>query len=173
MVRYFIALILLTASFHLRAQVPLLYKEVAKARQVPEAILYTLAFGESKIQLQSGTIRPWPWTLNVKGQPYYYATRTEACQALKRKLQHTELIDIGLTQLNWYWQKSHFSSPCEVFEPIVNLNHAAKILLEGKAKYGSWVKAAGYFHRPAGGLPARRYEATFATHLEQLRRATL
>ncbi|HBC3474130.1 TPA: hypothetical protein KDY89_004242 [Vibrio parahaemolyticus] len=148
--------------------IPSLYQRVAKDYGVPPSVLYSLALGESKVQLKSGVVRPWPWTLNVKGKPYFYASYDDACLALKGFLTRTELVDIGLTQHNWRWQKQHFHSPCDAFNPRLNLAHAAKLLNEGKRKRGTWVAAAGYFHRPAGGAPALRYEATFRRHLHQL-----
>ncbi|WP_390240572.1 hypothetical protein [Vibrio sp. R78045] len=162
-----VALMMSLWCFSAQAAIPPLYQKVAAQHGIPASVLYSLALGESKTQLQSGAVRPWPWTLNVKGQSYFYATYPEACQALHGFLKHTQMVDIGLTQQNWRWQKDHFNRPCEVFDPTVNLNHAAVLLNEGMRKHGSWVKAAGYFHRPGGGEPARRYEATFARHLQQ------
>ena len=170
MVHYFIAIILMLWGAMASAAVPPLYQSIAQQWQVPPNVLYALAIGESQTQLKNGQVRPWPWTLNVNGKPYYYADRARACQALTGFLHQTELIDIGLTQHNWRWQKDHFTSPCSVFDPVVNLNHAARLLQEGKAQHGNWVKAAGYFHRPAGGQIARRYEARFAVHLASLQR---
>ena len=160
------ALILWVWCFSVQAGIPPLYQKVAAQHDIPASVLYALALGESQTQLQSGTVRPWPWTLNVNGQSYFYASYSEACQALHAFLKRTQMVDIGLTQQNWRWQKDHFTRPCEVFDPTVNLNHAA-LLNEGMRKHRSWVKAAGYFHRPGGGEPARRYEASFAQHLQQ------
>lgn len=165
--RCFAALIALVSSLAWGNDIPALYQQVAKAHRIPDSVLYSLALGESQVRLQSGLVRPWPWTLNVKGKPYFYPNFEQACQALNGFLKQTELIDIGLTQHNWYWQKQHFAKPCDVFWPERNLHHASKLLLEGYAKYQDWVKAAGYFHRPAGGLPAKRYKATFAALLNQ------
>ncbi len=159
-------LALCTASA--QANIPPLYQRVAQKHGIPAKVLYSLALGESKARLTSGQVRPWPWTLNVRGKPYFYASYDEACRALHRFMTQTHLVDIGLTQHNWRWQKAHFSSPCAVFDPVANLNHAATLLLEGKRKHGNWVNAAGYFHRPAGGPKARRYEAIFIAHLKQL-----
>lgn len=168
MVRYCATLMLLWCIPSLGADIPPLYQDIANTHHVPASVLYSLALGESKVTLKSGAIRPWPWTLNVKGKPYFYASYEKACQALTGFLKRTEMVDIGLTQHNWRWQKRYFNAPCDAFMPRLNLSHAAKLLQEGKRKRGSWVAAAGYFHRPAGGAPARRYEVTFARHLRQL-----
>ena len=167
MVRYCLALMLCLAGGSVQAAIPPLYQDVATRHHIPASVLYALALGESKTKLESGAVRPWPWTLNVKGKPYYYASFDQACQALQSFLKRTQMVDIGLTQHNWRWQKDHFKAPCDAFDPWLNLNHAAVLLNEGKRKHGNWVKAAGYFHRPADGAPARRYEATFARHLKQ------
>ena len=36
-------------------------------------MLYSVALTESKVLLR-GEYVPWPWTLNVAGKSYYYAT---------------------------------------------------------------------------------------------------
>jgi len=164
MVRYLFAVMLFLSP--LAQAIPPLYKEVAAHHRMPSEVLYSLALTESQVRLQNGEVRPWPWTLNVKGKPYFYDSRAKACDALTQFLASTQSIDIGLTQHNWYWQKSFFESPCAAFEPEDNLHHAARILQEGMRKHGSWVKAAGHFHRPAGGELARRYESRFVTNLE-------
>nr|AEY78198.1 hypothetical protein [Aliivibrio fischeri] len=168
MVRYLLTVLLMLWMGSVRASVPPLYQSIAYQWGIPPEVLYALALGESQTRLKNGQIRPWPWTLNVKGTPYYYADKGAACQALTGFLRQTEIIDIGLTQHNWRWQKDHFDSPCSVFDPVVNLNHAARLLREGNQQHGNWVKAAGYFHRPAGGQIARRYEMKFAAHLKRL-----
>lgn len=144
-------------SGHVSASIPSLYVTVAVAEDIPAKVLYNLAITESKATLTNGVVRPWPWTLNVKGRPYYFQTRQEACQSLTKLLTQTALVDIGLTQLNWRYQGDHFDKPCDVFEPLANLTHAARLLKQGKRIRGTWVKAAGWFHRPAGGAPAERY----------------
>ncbi|PSU45807.1 hypothetical protein C9J12_21195 [Photobacterium frigidiphilum] len=149
------------------AFIPSLYVTVAVTEDLPAKELYILAITESKVMLTNGVVRPWPWTLNVKGQSYYYQTRQEACQSLTSFLTQTALVDIGLTQLNWRYQGDHFDKPCDVFEPLANLTHAARLLKQGKRLRGSWVKAAGWFHRPAGGAPAERYMNNYVTNYKR------
>ncbi|WP_318419546.1 lysozyme family protein [Photobacterium leiognathi] len=150
------------------AGIPPLYTQVAQQHGVPPSVLYSLALTESNKRLDNGNVRPWPWTLNVKGRSYYYATRTEACRALNRFLTTTRIVDIGLTQQNWRYQGDHFSSPCAVFEPVDNLTHAARLLREGYRVHGSWVGAAGWFHRPAGGALAEKYKRHFLSHYRKV-----
>lgn len=150
------------------AGIPPLYIQVAHQHGVPPGVLYSLALTESNKLLDNGNVRPWPWTLNVEGKSYYYATRAEACIALNRFLITTRIVDIGLTQQNWRYQGVHFSSPCAVFEPVDNLTHAARLLREGYRVHGSWVGAAGWFHRPAGGPLAEKYKRHFLSHYRKV-----
>lgn len=156
-------------SFPVFADIPPLYVDVALQQGVPPNVLYSLALTESKKRLDNGKLRPWPWTLNVKGKSYFYTTRTEACRALNRFLTTTRIVDIGLTQQNWRYQGDHFSSPCAVFDPVDNLTHAARLLREGYRVHGSWVGAAGWFHRPAGGRLAEKYKAHFVSNYRTVR----
>lgn len=142
---------------------PPAYQRAALQGGIPPAVLYAIAKVESNFKIKIGTY-PWPWTLNIKGQGYFFATRAEACAAaLKGLQQHGKYgVDIGLTQQNWGWVGSqHYAHPCDALSPNDNLYTAALELRKCYEKEGDWVKAAGCYHRPAGGEPARRYRAVF------------
>lgn len=141
--------------------IPPLYAEIAVREGIPPKVLYSIALTESQKRLDNGNVRPWPWTLNVQGKGYYFDSEQQACQALTRWLSVTNNIDIGLTQQNWRWQGEHFSSPCEVLNPHINLSHAARLLKSGYERRGNWLDAAGWYHRPAGGKPAQQYQSRF------------
>ena len=147
-----------------RLFIPSLYVQVARDAHIPAKVLYSLAVTESKTTLSNGWVRPWPWTLNVKGKGYYFQSKRLACQALTLHLATTSLIDIGLTQLNWRYQKQHFNQPCDALEPKANLQHAAMLLKQGMRRHGNWAEAAGYFHRPAGGALAVKYQRHFVSN---------
>lgn len=158
--------------------VPPAYTTAARANDVPPVMLYALALTESGTGLPHGR-RPWPWTLNIAGDGERYRTRAAACQALQAALHDTLVIDVGLGQLNVRWQRDlfgdggRFDQPCQALNPYANLDAAAAILREGFEKRGSWIEAAGYYHRPAGGAPAARYRAAFRNEMERLRRGAL
>ncbi|WP_394230507.1 hypothetical protein [Shewanella colwelliana] len=149
--------------------IPPLYVEVANEHNIPAKVLYGLALTESQKRLTNGKIRPWPWTLNVKGKAYFYDSSIKACQALTRFLTITTVIDIGLTQQNWRYQHKHFSSPCEALAPRANLAHAATLLNQGYRVHGTWLGAAGWFHRPAGGALAEKYKTNFVNNYRTIR----
>ncbi|MCR2507025.1 transglycosylase SLT domain-containing protein, partial [Salmonella enterica] len=115
--------------------------------------------------------RPWPWTINVAGKGYRYASRLEAWRALQVFMSRYSLkrIDVGLAQVNLGWNGHHFVSTWAAFDPYTNLNAAASILREcWERKPGSWLDAAGCYHHPAGGQAAARYKTIVKRHLARL-----
>lgn len=91
--------------------VPEGYYQVAQAENVPAEALYSLALTESSRKLAHG-IRPWPWTINVAGKGYRYASRNEAYQALLGFMRRYPLkrIDVGIAQVNLGWNGHYFTS---------------------------------------------------------------
>ncbi|HFX2226669.1 lytic transglycosylase domain-containing protein [Pseudomonas aeruginosa] len=156
---------------------PPAYKQIALPKGVPAEVLYSVALTESKVLLR-GEYVPWPWTLNVAGKSYYYATRTAACTALLAaiNLYGAKSVDSGLGQVNIGWNGHRFSSPCESLDPYKNLDATSDILIEQRdALYASapgrpvdWIQVAGRYHRPAGGAPAAKYRRTVSRHLSQV-----
>lgn len=150
--------------------VPSGYQRVALQHGVPAESLYSLALAESSRQLSHGT-RPWPWTINVAGKGYRYESRQAAWQALQQFMKSHPLkrIDVGIAQVNLGWNGHRFSSTWDAFDPYINLNAAARILREcWERNPGSWLKAAGCYHHPAGGKPAARYRQIVSQKLASL-----
>lgn len=149
---------------------PPAYQVAAHPAGVPSELLYAVAKTESNAKLRIGYF-PWPWTLNVKGRSMYFNTREEAClAALDGISQHGERgVDIGLTQQNWgYVGKDWFTHPCDALNPYDNLQAAAKQIRRYYDDAGDWLTAAGRYHRPAGGEPAKRYRAAVRKRLQQI-----
>lgn len=150
--------------------VPEGYQRIAQVHHVPPESLYSLALTESSTRLPRGE-RPWPWTINVAGRGYRYATRLEAWRALQVSMRHTprKHIDVGIAQVNLGWNGRYFTSTWEAFDPYVNLSVAADILRRcWDARPGSWLAAAGCYHHPARGQPAATYSAIVARKLGQI-----
>jgi hypothetical protein len=167
--RLSLLLLALLGSAQARELPPPAYLRIAKQADIPAELLYAVALQESALPLR-GQLRPWPWTLNVAGQPLRFANQQAACQALHQALATTPAtrIDIGLAQINWGYHGQRFTSPCAALEPIGNLRVAAQLLREQHRRSGDWLRAAGRYHRPAGGTPAARYRDGVARHLARL-----
>ncbi|EXU75300.1 lytic transglycosylase [Erwinia mallotivora] len=150
--------------------VPEAYRQIAAAEGVPAESLYSLAMAESTRKTAWGS-KPWPWTINVAGRGYHYETREEAFNALLGFIQRWPLknIDVGIAQVNLGWNGHFFPSFRDAFDPLLNLHAAARILRACyDARPGSWIRAAGCYHHPAGGRAASVYMAIVSRKLNQL-----
>lgn len=125
------------------------YETVAAYVGVPPKMLYAIAMTESGFYDQ-GESAPWPWTLNVEGNAKRYPDRKSMFDGLMSSLRSGQTrVDIGLMQVNWYWQFDRIDSPWTITDPIVNLKVGAAILRHHFLESGDWWEAAGRYHRPA------------------------
>ncbi|MBT2298201.1 MULTISPECIES: lytic transglycosylase [Pseudomonas] len=164
-----LALMLTALTVQANELPPPAYQLAAQDADIPSTVLFAITLQESGIRAR-GRLLPWPWTLNIAGTPYRFATRPEACQALLEALSHHDAkrVDVGLGQTNLGYHGQRFASPCDALDPYRNLAVTAELLREHHAATGDWVLAAGRYHRPAGGAPAARYRAGFSQQLERL-----
>lgn len=151
---------------------PPAYQLAAQRAGIPSTVLYAVALQESAIR-RSGRLVPWPWTLNVAGQPRRFATRAEACTALRQAMRSTPhtRIDAGLGQINLGYHRQRVGSACELLDPYRNLALAAEILRGQHTPGADWLRAIGRYHRPAGGEAAARYSRSVSRHLARVQGA--
>ena len=126
---------------------PVAYVVVARAANVPADILYAVALAESG-RSYKGVLLPWPWTLNVEGQGIFCESQGEAIVLATEAINRKELVDIGLTQVNWYWHQQRFSRVDDALVPMLNLKAGAAILREQYEVSGDWWQAVGRYHDP-------------------------
>ena len=90
----------------------------------------------------------WPWTVNVKGKGYYYASKEDAIRAVEKfQKQGIESIDVGCMQINLKYHGDAFSSIEEAIDPSKNVKYSAKFLRSLYSLHGqSWKKAAKRYH---------------------------
>ncbi|ABI58388.1 transglycosylase SLT domain-containing protein [Nitrosomonas eutropha] len=160
---------LLTSHGYAQEVPPPAYQLAAQRVGIPSTVLFAVALQESGIR-RDNRIIPWPWSLNVAGQSYRYATRAEACTALLQTLREAAptRVDVGLAQINLGYQKHRYNRPCDLLDPYANLAIAAAILLEQYKPGEDWLLAMGRYHRPAGGEPAARYRRSVSRHLNRV-----
>lgn len=145
---------------------PPAYQLAAHEANIPSAVLYAIALQESGAILRGRRI-PWPWTLNVAGQPHRFQTRSAACAHLQSALLEVSAtrIDVGLGQINVGYHAHRVARPCDLLDPYRNLSIAAVILSEQHTPGADWLLTIGRYHRPAGGAPAARYRSDVYQHL--------
>ena len=153
--------------------VPTGYQAVATAFGVPHTLLYAVALTESGRQLDTQVIhRPWPWTLNISGQGYYYSSRIQAWQGLKQALDNGKTsIDIGLMQVNWRYHQERLGSPWQALDPYHNLRVGAAILQDCYKTRQDWWASVGCYHAPANPQRADRYRQRVLARWQGIERA--
>ncbi|MCI5634716.1 MAG: transglycosylase SLT domain-containing protein [Alphaproteobacteria bacterium] len=108
----------------------------------------------------------WPWTVNVKGKGYYFASREDAVRAVKKfQAQGIESIDVGCMQINLKYHGEAFNSVDEAIDPSNNVKYSAKFLRTLYSKHGqNWKKAAKRYHSgnpEKGEAYTKRLESRF------------
>lgn len=138
--------------------VPKLFQTIAAEYRVPPKILYAISMVESGRLNRYGRLSPWPWTLNIEGEPRYYNTRQAAWFALESlTAMGVDKIDVGLMQINWRYHSQLLTTPWDALDPTTNIKAAAKLLRGHYDKTGNWTAAAGKYHAPNAPSRAIRY----------------
>lgn len=138
------------------------YHAAWRATGVHPALLRAIALTESG---RDGA--PWPWTLNVAGRGFYFATREDAFRAAAWLLGHgIRNFDVGLMQINWHYNGWRFASLWEALAPDANVRIAAEILRENREAAGSWARAVMWYHSRASERRGQAYLARFLRHFE-------
>ncbi len=115
---------------------------------IPVHLLAAIASTESgRFHKALGLNLPWPWTINVEGKGYFYDTKQEAIDAV-RKLQARgfQSIDVGCMQVNLFHHPFAFASLDQAFDPAYNVAYAAQFLKKNFEDEGSWRKATADYH---------------------------
>jgi hypothetical protein len=115
---------------------------------------------ESKSFYQ-GRVQPWPWTLNIDGQGYYYASYQLALlAAIKAHRNGASKLGIGFGQIEWKYHKGRFDENiAAALNPRNNIKAVCQILVEawGSKRVKTWEDAIAYYHRPVLDDIARKY----------------
>ena len=129
------------------------------AVRIPPRLLGAIADVESGRPDASGTIRPWPWTIDAEGRGQFFATKAEAIAAvLALQASGVRSIDVGCMQVNLMHHPNAFGSLDAAFDPTTNALYAARFLNSLYGVSGSWVQATAAYHSetPAIGADYQR-----------------
>lgn len=126
---------------------------------LPTGLMHAIGRVESgRYDNATGTIVPWPWTIDVAGEGQQFdsaevAVRTT--QALRAKGARN--IDVGCFQISLLYHPDAFETMEEAFDPPSNGRYAGRLLASLKARLGSWPEAVAAYHSadPARGTPYR------------------
>ncbi|WP_253913323.1 lytic transglycosylase domain-containing protein [Pseudoruegeria sp. HB172150] len=118
----------------------------ARESGVPLDVLRAIALTETGRQ-ENGTLRPWPWTVNMEGKGEWFDTRAAALAYADTHFQAgARSFDIGCFQINYRWHGHAFVSIDAMFDPLANARYAADFLARLYSETGDWSLAAGAYH---------------------------
>jgi len=155
MIRYLVGLYFLVGVAH-ADPIPSVFVDVARSAGIPPDLFYATILTESRARVRvNGKIKhvPWPWTLNVNGQPRRFQTRQAAYDFLKGAMaQGIRQVGIGYGQHEWRWHKHRYSSLWAALDPYINLQVTAQIFREIYDSdiphcRKSWINTIGCYHR--------------------------
>ncbi len=134
--------------------------QVSRESGVPLPVLMAISLTETGRKTE-GSVRPWPWTVNMEGKGVWFDSQDAAQTYVDRHFDRgARSFDVGCFQINYRWHGQAFSSIEEMFEPVANARYAARFLSELYAEFGDWSLAAGAYHSRTPRY-ANRYRAKF------------
>ena len=115
----------------------------------------------------TGDRQPWPWSVDADGEALFFDTRASAAADTAFRLSHgARFVDIGCMQIDLRMHPRAFANLAEAFNPVLNADYAARLLLALHAAGHSWPQAAGLYHSATPGL-LEPYQAS----VERMRRS--
>jgi hypothetical protein len=98
-------------------------------------------------------IAPWPWSVDVDGVGYFYASKQEAIAAtVGFQAAGSKSIDVGCMQINLLNHPTAFVSLDQAFDPMANTAYAAQFLQALYRQTGNWPAAAAAYHSQTPGI---------------------
>lgn len=137
-------------------------------------LLETIASVESGIfDHESKQFVSWPWSVNVHGKGYRFATKEEAVQKVKElQAQGIKSIDVGCMQISLKFHGNSFESIEDALSPEKNVEYSAKFLTKLYQKKGNWQKAALAYHSKIPSH-AQKYKTRLLNRFEKIKVAFL
>ena len=113
---------------------------------MPKRMMGTIALVESG-RVVGKRVVPWPWSINVGGTGYYYASKEEAIEAVRTfTAAGQKSIDVGCMQINLAAHPAAFDSLDTAFEPAANADYAARFLRTLYQQSGHFSTAMTAYH---------------------------
>lgn len=89
-----------------------------------------------------------PLAVNVAGESYYPATRTEAEAIIQQAQAAGKSFDVGQMQINSWWMDRYNIPPASLLDPTVNRAWGEWILTQEIVRHGLNWRAVGRYHSP-------------------------
>ena len=127
-----------------------------RAERLPDRMMGAIAVVETgRPDPASGTLRPWPWTINAEGQGFFFASQQQAIAAVRAlQARGVRSIDVGCMQINLMFHPNAFNSLEQAFDPGANARFAARFLNALHAADRDWPAAIAAYHSETPALGA-------------------
>ncbi len=129
--------------------------EIAGAAQrykIPLAVFYAVGLTETG---RRGVLQPF--TMNIDGRPSFSSSLAEAVRRFdEARRGGARFIDIGCMQINHHYHAVHFASVETMFDPARNVDYAARLLLDLRAREGTWTMAVARYNAGPDNDPAQK-----------------
>ena len=113
---------------------------------IPNNLLLGIGLQETGLQL-GDLYTVWPWSVNANGDGRVFSNRDAAMAwVAERQAQGVRSIDVGCMQVNLLWHPNAFRHVADGFDPVRNVEYAARFLRDLYFKTGDWELAAGSYH---------------------------
>lgn len=123
--------------------------EILRAQErhgIPDNILLGIGLQEAGTR-RRGVLTVWPWAVNAAGVGRIFDDRTAAMDWVReRQAAGVSSIDVGCMQINLHWHPTAFATLEQGFDPVANVDYAARFLRSLHAESGDWIQAAGAYH---------------------------
>ena len=124
-----------------------------QANAIPSGLLSAIARVESgRRDPNTGSLAPWPWTVNADGQGQFFATKAQAVQFVRTSSAYD--IDVGCMQISLLHHPHAFQSLDQAFDPTANAQYAATYLRQLYLQTNDWTQAAALYHSATPALAA-------------------
>ena len=132
-----IILLITNLAIALDTKLEVILKVEQKYKLMPRLLL-AVAKHESRLN---------PYALNIQGTSICPKTKEEALNLINQALsQGITNIDIGISQINYYWHAKNFETVEHMLDFNTNLEYAAKFLKSLYETHGSWNEALRRYH---------------------------
>ena len=115
---------------------------------LPAGLLYAIGQVETGRPVDgTNRVEPWPWSADMAGQDYVFASKDEAVAWTAAQLRDgRRSIDVGCFQINLMYHPTAFATLDDAFDPLANARYAAAFLFELRQRSGGWQIAAAEYH---------------------------
>ena len=119
---------------------------------IPVGILYAVGLTETG---RKGSLQPY--ALNIDGKTMFPASRRAAVAAFRTaRSSGATLIDLGCMQINHRYHGDQFRSVDEMLDPHLNVDYAARFLVQLHDRHESWSMAVARYHAGPHNDPAQK-----------------